>query len=141
MGSPEAGVAELRRAIALDPLSAHVNIDAGWVLLQAHHFDEAIRAARRALELEPNLAEANACIARALVLQGKAPPPSVNPSASPYYRAMTLALAGRNEEALAALDQAFGEHSVMLVMLPTEPSFDKLRAGPRFRGLMKKVGF
>jgi hypothetical protein len=29
----------------------------------------------------------------------------------------------------------------MLAMLPTEPSFDKLRADPRFRGLMKKVGF
>jgi hypothetical protein len=54
---------------------------------------------------------------------------------------MSLALAGRNDDALAALDQAFAEHAISLVMLPTEPSFEKLRPDPRFRGLMKKVGF
>ena len=65
----------------------------------------------------------------------------MNPGAPHYVRAMALALGGRNEEALGALDQAFAEHSISLVMLPTEPSFEKLRGDPRFRGLMKKVGF
>ena len=140
MGAPEAGVAELRRAITLDPLSAHVNIDAGWVLLQAHHYEEAIRRSRRALELEPGMREAEACIARALVLQGKASPPPVAGSA--YSRAMSLALAGRNDEALAALDQAFAEHSISLVMLPTRSPRSKSYVGMRgSRGLMKKVGF
>jgi DNA-binding winged helix-turn-helix (wHTH) protein/TolB-like protein/tetratricopeptide (TPR) repeat protein len=140
MGSPEAGVAELRRAIALDPLSAHVNIDAGWVLLQAHHYDEAIRKARRALELEPGMAEAQACIERALALQGKAPAPAAS-AGSAYARAMALGLARRNDEALAALEQAFAEHSILLVMLPTEPAFEGLRRDARFKALMKRVGF
>ena len=141
MGAPEAGVGELRRAMALDPLSAHVNIDAGWVLLQAHHFEEAIRAARRALELEPGLAEANACIARALVLEGKAAPGAVKAGAGAYSRAMALALEARKDEALGELERAFGAHSILLVMLPTEPAFEKLRGDGRYRGLMKKVGF
>ena len=69
MGRTEQGLTSLRRAIALDPLSARVNIDAGWLFLQAHHFDDAIRQARRAQELEPGLAEANACILRGLLYQ------------------------------------------------------------------------
>ncbi len=64
MGRTEQALASLRRAIMLDPLSARVNMDAGWLLLQAHRFDDAIRQARRALELEPGLAEAKACIQR-----------------------------------------------------------------------------
>ena len=55
----------------MNPLSTRVNIDAGWILLQAHRFDEAIKQARRAQELEPGLAEANACIARSLFYQKK----------------------------------------------------------------------
>jgi len=35
-------IASLDRAIAIDPLSPRVNIGAGWVLLQAQHFGEAI---------------------------------------------------------------------------------------------------
>src|SRR5260370_17669065 len=65
------GLRSLRSAIAADPLSTHINMDAGWLYLQAHRFEDAIRQARRALELEPGLAEANACIVRALIDQKK----------------------------------------------------------------------
>ena len=40
MGHTEQGLESLRRAIALDPLSTRVNMDAGWVLLQAHRFEQ-----------------------------------------------------------------------------------------------------
>src|SRR5260370_9956467 len=65
------GLRSLRSAIAADPLSTHINMDAGWLYLQAHRFEDAIRQARRTLELEPGLAEASACIVRALVDQKK----------------------------------------------------------------------
>src|SRR5262249_46494554 len=42
---------------------------AGWMLLQAHRFDEAAKQARRTLELEPNLPEAHACLSRAFLFQ------------------------------------------------------------------------
>src|SRR6185436_14013874 len=64
------GLASLQRAIALDPLSARVNIDAGWLYLQAGRFYEAAVQARRALELDPSMDEARACLARALVYGG-----------------------------------------------------------------------
>ena len=73
-GAPDAGITELRSAIALDPLAPRVNLDAGWIFLQAHRFDEAVRYAGRAMELEPGLAEARLCIARARMYQGRPDP-------------------------------------------------------------------
>jgi DNA-binding winged helix-turn-helix (wHTH) protein/TolB-like protein/Tfp pilus assembly protein PilF len=142
-GAPDAGIQELRTAIALDPLAPRVNLDAGWIFLQARRFDEAVRYAGRALELEPQLAEARLCIARARMYQGRNAPADLETlakSTNPYYRAMGAAIAGRNADALAGLDEAFNQHSSMLVMLGTEPAFDGLRKEPRFRELLRKVG-
>lgn len=71
MGRTEAGLTSWRRAVAIDRLSTRVNMDGGWLLLQAHRFDEAIRQAQRALELSPGLDEAKACITRARQYLGR----------------------------------------------------------------------
>jgi tetratricopeptide (TPR) repeat protein len=137
-GAPDAGINELRTGIALDPLAPRVNLDAGWVFLQARRFDEAVRHARRALELEPRLEEARLCIARAELYQGKSGPEALEAlrsSPNPYYRAMGAAMTGHAGEAFAALDQALRDHSAMMAMLGTEPAFDRLRADPRFRAI------
>jgi TolB-like protein/DNA-binding winged helix-turn-helix (wHTH) protein/Tfp pilus assembly protein PilF len=142
-GNPAAGIAELRTALALDPLAPRVNLDAGWVFLQARRFDEAIHYARRALEIEPRIEEARACIARSELYQGKAGPAAVEVlSASPnsYSRAMGAAMTGRASEAFAELEEALRTHSSLLVMLPTEPAFDKLRGDARFRDLERRMG-
>jgi DNA-binding winged helix-turn-helix (wHTH) protein/TolB-like protein/Tfp pilus assembly protein PilF len=146
-GQPERGVSGLRRAIALDPLSPHVNIDAGWLFLQAHHFAEAERAARRALELEPTLEEAKACIARAQLYGGRPAAGMVDKlreaaesSGNPWYRALASAATGGKDQALAALDEAFAKHSSMMVMLKTEPAFTVLHSDPHFQELVRKVG-
>jgi DNA-binding winged helix-turn-helix (wHTH) protein/TolB-like protein/Tfp pilus assembly protein PilF len=142
-GSTEAGINELRGGIALDPLSPRVNLDAGWVFLQAHRFDEAVRYARRALELEPRLEEARLCIARAELYQGKSGPAELEKlrgSANPYYRAMGAAMTAHLDEAISALGEAFAQRSSMMVMLGTEPAFDNLRGDARFKALVAKVG-
>jgi TolB-like protein len=142
-GAVEAGISELRTGIALDPLAPRVNLDAGWVFLQARHFDDAVRYARRALELEPKLEEARLCIARAELYQGKSGPEALEKlrgSANPYYRAMGAAMTGRPDEAIAALGEALAARSSMVAMIGTEPAFDRLRADARFRTMAKKVG-
>jgi DNA-binding winged helix-turn-helix (wHTH) protein/TolB-like protein len=138
IGHAEAGVVSLRESIALDPLSARINVDAGWVLLQAHHFEEAIERARRALELQPGMKEAEACIARAEAYRGKARPnmPAAN---SPFERAESHAMAGRTAEALAALNEAYQQRDVMMPLLGTEPSLAALHADPRFAELLAKM--
>jgi tetratricopeptide (TPR) repeat protein len=155
----------LRRAIALDPLSARVNIDAGWLLLQAHRFDDAIRQARRALELEPGLAEANACIQRSLLYQKKyrelladiqksGPNPEqtlkrlyreklqkdgTSGKADSFSLATTHVFLGENDRALDELENALAKHNIMMPLLRTEPTFDPLHNEPRFQALTRKL--
>jgi TolB-like protein/DNA-binding winged helix-turn-helix (wHTH) protein len=145
MGRSEAGVSELRRSIALDPLSAHVNVNAGWVLLQAHHYDEAIAQARRALELEPTMAEAQACIARAQFYGGKSDAQAIEfyrrlaGSSDSYQKALAQAVLGHREESLDALEAAFRDRHILMPLIGTEPAFGSLHAEPRFRALLEKM--
>jgi TolB-like protein/DNA-binding winged helix-turn-helix (wHTH) protein len=164
MGRPEQGLTSLRRAIVSDPLSTHINMDAGWLYLQAHRFDDAIRQAKRALELEPGLTEATACIVRALIDQKKFkealesvpgwrgnasnPEEALKQSyrqklqdgkGDPFSIAMLYAFVGENSKALDSLDRAYAQHSLMLPLLKTEPSFTPLHADPRFQELTRKL--
>jgi tetratricopeptide (TPR) repeat protein len=144
-GHAEAGVASLRRAIALDPLSARVNVDAGWVLLQAHHFAEALAQAKRALELEPGLKEAEACIARARFYSGPADEGALDfyrrrtADARAYNRALAAAVLGRKEDAIVALEAAFDQHDVQMPLIASEPAFASLANDPRFRAIKQKM--
>ncbi len=136
MGHAEAGVASLRESVALDPLSPRINVDAGWVLLQAHHFEEAVERARRALELQPGMKEAEACIARAEAYRGNARPNMLAASihtiasSSPFERAESHAIAGRAAEALEALNEAYRQRDTMMPLIGTEPSFATLHGDP-----------
>lgn len=144
-GHPEAGVAELRRAIAIDPLSPRVNVDAGWLLLQAHRYDQAIAQAKRALELEPGLDEARACIARAEFHRGGATPAVRQfyqarlASPNPYDRALAQAVTGHPAEAVSALQEAYRQHSILMVMVGTEPAFSGLAGNPAYREIARQV--
>lgn len=165
-GRTEEALISLRTALALDPLSYRINIDAGWLLLQAHKFAEAGEQARHALELEPGLGEAKACIARSLLFQkdyrGALEHLSeINPqlrdaspteaetairrifqqeARSPFTAATQWAFLEENAKAMDALEGAFREHSTMLVLLKREPSFQRLYKEPRFQQLVNKIG-
>jgi len=165
MGRTSEGLSSLRRAIAQDPLSARVNIDAGWLLLQAHRYGDAVLQARRALELEPNLAEAHSCIRRSLMYQRKYSEvasmlhlPAGDPKATlarayrqraqedekstdrdPFALAMRYAFLGENQTALDRLEEAYAARSIMMPLLRTEPSLEALHSEPRFQALVKKL--
>ncbi len=47
----------------------------------------------------------------------------------------------RKDEALAWLQKASAEHSTVLITIKVEPGFDPLRSDPRFRALLRRVGF
>jgi tetratricopeptide (TPR) repeat protein len=53
MGRNEEALAQLRQAIALDPLGGHV-ATLGYVFFTARQYDEGIRAFQKALEMEPD---------------------------------------------------------------------------------------
>jgi tetratricopeptide (TPR) repeat protein len=57
-GRTEAGLADLRRAVTLDPLNALTHHLLGFGLYLAHRYEEATAANAEAITLDPNLARA-----------------------------------------------------------------------------------
>jgi len=70
LGRMDEGIAEIREAQRLEPLSLRASADLGWVLYRAGRPDEAIAAMRRLLELEPGFTAARDCLERALARRG-----------------------------------------------------------------------
>ena len=63
MGRQKEAVAEIERAMQLDPLSVNVNAAAARLFYFAHQFDRAEKQARNALELDPNFYPAHSILA------------------------------------------------------------------------------
>ena len=95
-GDFEQGIAEARRALDSDPLSAYVTMNLGVCLFTAGRLDEAIETCRRAIQLDPE-----SFVAR-------------------WALGIALGIAGRFEEAVSTLDAAAemsGRHSLALTGL------------------------
>jgi tetratricopeptide (TPR) repeat protein len=70
MGRFDEGIAEGKRALELDPLSADANLFLGWVLIYAGRDDEAIAQLTKALELDPNNPYALVFLGRGCLAKG-----------------------------------------------------------------------
>jgi serine/threonine-protein kinase len=149
----------LEPALDLDPLGARVHDTQAGLLLVARDYPGAIRAARRAIELEPEFAVAQRTLGRALVLSG---------DNGGIADAWGLAMAGRTAEARDALRKlmeqptpeplevarvyaALGDRDDAFQWLDrvpqrgmiasiVGPEWDKLRPDPRYNALLNKIG-
>ncbi len=95
-GDFEQGIAEARRALDSDPLSAYVTMTLGVCLFTAGRLDEAIDTCRRAIQLDPES------------------------FVSRWALGIALGMAGRFEEAVSTLEAAAemsGRHSLALTGL------------------------
>ncbi len=54
MGRTETALAEIRSALALDPLSPIMNANCAYTLYAAHRYDDALQQFRKSVELDPN---------------------------------------------------------------------------------------
>jgi len=70
LGDKDEALAALRRAERLEPLSAAIACDFGFVFYWARRYAEAIAACRRALDLHPSFARTYVPLARAHAAQG-----------------------------------------------------------------------
>lgn len=98
-GQPEQALAEMKQALALDPLSLPVNVGVGWCSYFARRYDEAIAQYRKALELEPEFALAHQALAMAL--EQKA---AYTEAIAEFRKAVTLS--GGSASTLASLGHA-----------------------------------
>lgn len=67
LGRNNEGIAELKKAEALDPLSLIISADIADALVIAHRYEEAIHQSRRAMEMDPSFAMAHYQLGQALV--------------------------------------------------------------------------
>ncbi|HVT14981.1 MAG TPA: winged helix-turn-helix domain-containing protein [Thermoanaerobaculia bacterium] len=146
---PEA-IAEMRGIIERAPDLASARECLVRALAHAGRLEEARAAARAALPFQgatarevAALTAGDAATARRRVaawrferLLGKAP----ERFASPYNLAALSLETGRREAAFAWLERAFDQRDASLVTLAVDPEFDPLRADPRLRRLLGRIG-
>lgn len=99
-GRPDEGLAQLKQAESLEPLSLPIKNDLARGLYRTRHYDEAIAKAQQVLELDPNFSNAYATLAYAYEQKGD------------YPRAVeadlqVLRLANKSEQEIAALRKTF----------------------------------
>jgi serine/threonine protein kinase/tetratricopeptide (TPR) repeat protein len=101
-GEFELGIAEARRALESDPLSAYVMSILGLCLFTAGRLDEAIETLRRAIQQDPESFVARWALGRSLGMAGRFE------EAVPTLEA-AAGMSGRHSLALAALAGVFGQ--------------------------------
>ena len=66
----EEAIAELRRAVELDPVSVFYLTDLGWVYYMARQYDSAIKYLERSIELEPDAVDGHRGLGEVYVQKG-----------------------------------------------------------------------
>lgn len=73
LGQSEREVAEMKRALTLDPLSLIINSNLGVAYIHAGRLDEAIAQLRKTIEMDGNFYYGHANLGQALELKGRVP--------------------------------------------------------------------
>jgi Tfp pilus assembly protein PilF len=176
--------AHFGRAIAGDPTSVIINLDAGRSFYCARDYARAEMIFRNAVDMDPHYYRSHALLAHcyaqmskfdaavtevrtALALDGSGGKKYLlvyilakagkmqearqqlaelesSPGAEraePYFRPLAFAALGDTESAFASLKTMDQTHSPELLGLNSDPAWDILRDDPRFRALLRRLGF
>ncbi len=144
----DAAVEELARAVELDPTSFRPLLILGQCQLLRGQSAEALASFHRAHEVSGHVPSAVPFIARAMVATGDVEGARARlrelEAGSHYVRAEYLAAGyaatGEPDRAFAALERALAQRSSGLIYLHVDPSYDPLRADPRYAGLVSRIG-
>jgi DNA-binding winged helix-turn-helix (wHTH) protein/TolB-like protein len=154
MGKYEEALEQYRRTLKMapdDPMSAALHRTMGWAYLYRGTPDQAVTEFIEALRLQNVRAEWLAALRQAydragiksywrkwIELQQER---IKGGRVSPFYLAQIYAFLGEKEQALAYLQAAFEDRSIVLPALQFDLQFDHLlRAEPRYASLLRRVG-
>jgi tetratricopeptide (TPR) repeat protein len=143
-------VEQYRAALDMDPNFSYAHLWLAHVYEQKGRFDEAISELQTGMRLSSDSTYALAKLGHGYAVAGKSEEAgavlnqlkalSKQKYVSPYDVASVHAGLRENDEAFAWLDRAFEQRSLWLGYLSVEPQLDELRADPRFRELLGRVG-
>ena len=144
-------IEKCRRALELDASSDGAHACLGQSYRAKGMRNEAIAEAERAVTLSGNNPARLVALARTYAAFGQQPEAKklgrkLSEQAkvryvSPYLLAMTRVALAEEDQALAALEQAFAERDRYLVSLKIDDAFDPLRDKAHFQDLLRRVGF
>jgi len=134
---------EIRRGLEMHPNVSFFYWDMADIYEQKKMFAEAFAARQQALTLQEDprvtaLGEAykSAGYKGYLLAQAESKQADDRPYAGHCY-----ALADDEARAIAAMEAAYDEHSTGVLFMRTAPEMDSIRSSPRFRALVRRIGF
>ena len=142
-------IAQAQKTLKLDPNFYYAHYLLGWAYLQKGMYSPAIAEARKSLELNPEPYGKTILIAalaksggrtEALKLRDELKSEIGRRYIQSYYLAVADIALGEKDEAFAALEKDFADRATSYSYIPLDPLFDDLRADPRFKTLMQRVG-
>jgi TolB-like protein/DNA-binding winged helix-turn-helix (wHTH) protein/Tfp pilus assembly protein PilF len=140
-------VAQYRKTLALDPNFTLARFDLALALSQQGKHDEAVaemlRARGRGSDYLAGLGYVYAAAGRrqeALKTLAELKQMAQKQYVPPYHLAYVHTGLGDTEQALAALEKTYAEHTQHVVDFKTLPLFDPLRPNARFQNLLRRVG-
>jgi tetratricopeptide (TPR) repeat protein len=141
---------ESRKTLELEPNFAPAYTLLGWAHLRRNLYEQAVVEFEKAIDLSGDSLQNRAAIAYAYGMAGQRAAAlhileqlkeqSRGSSALSYQAAVVYAGLGNREKALECLNGAYeSTHDKWLGLLKVEPSFDPLRADPRFKRLLRRL--
>ncbi len=146
----EASLQQCRTSEAMDPSSPRHRCFAE-IYEQQGRYTDAIERYRKLVQLfsdENASANARAELARVYARAGRRTEAGelvkqierLNRADTAYPLALAYAALGDHDAAIACLERALAEQSGWLAVIKVEPALDSLRADPRFKDIMHRVG-
>jgi serine/threonine protein kinase/tetratricopeptide (TPR) repeat protein len=146
----EQSIEQLRKTLEMDPNFVLTHHRLGMAYEQEGKYDEAIAEFRQVIDLTGGKPLGTAALARAYALAGKRAEAQkiltglLELSKQRYVSPTTIATIylglGDREQAFVWLEKGFKEHDAILVRLKVDSRLDSLRADPRFKDLVRRVG-
>ncbi len=144
-------ITQCQQSLELDPNSAGAYDCLGSSYLAEGDHEKAIAASQRAYTLSGNAATRAVGLGEAYALGGRKSDAqtvlqqlrqqSANRFVPPLFISRIDLALGEHEQALAHLEEAYQKRDPYLVWLKAERAFDLLRSDPRFKDLLRRVGF
>ena len=138
------------KTLELDPNRYRVYLWLGLIYEQKRMYDDAIAAFLKANTDEVNT-EVLASLGSAYALAGKRAEAlnvlnelekrSARHYVSPYNRSLLFLSLGEKDKAFEWLERAYDERAEWMIYLSVDPRFDSLRSEPKFRDILRRIGF
>lgn len=144
-------ITQLENTINLEPRSVDAYFYLGEAYEQKKMFAQAIATYQKGITQAERNPQLIAALGHAYALAGERDKAqkclnelremSQQQYISPYLFALVYVGLGDKEQTFAWLEKAFQDRSFFLIWLKVEPQFDSLHDDPRFKDLLRRIGF